>query len=88
MSSSNVVKKKKKWGKIYSYTPVKRSKILTEEMAAEIEKDLKKPNVTTAIQFAQKHNVTVGLAKSILNEAVKDGKLTLVHSTSKTKIYR
>lgn len=83
-----VVKKKKKWGKVYTYTPIKRSPVLSKEQAAEIEKDLNKPYVTTATQFAQKHSITVGLAKKILRDAAENGKFTEAHKTAKNEIYQ
>lgn len=87
MSESRVVKKKKKWGKVYTYTPIKRKTVLTPELAEEIEKDLNKPSVTTPILFAIKHGITVSLAKRILREKAKEGKITLTHSTAKNQIY-
>lgn len=87
MSESRVVKKKKKWGKVYTYTPIKRKSILTPELAEEIEKDLKKPAVTTPRLFAIKHGITVSLAKKILNQKAEEGKITLSHSTAKNQIF-
>ncbi len=83
-----VVKKKKKWGKVYTYTPIRRKSVLSKEQAAEIEKDLQKPYVTTTTQFAQKHGITVSLAKKILREYAENGKFTLAHKTAKNQIYQ
>lgn len=88
MSSSNVVKKKKRWGKVYAYTPVKRSGILSEEVAKDIEKELKKNNVvTTPSMLAQRFNIKVSLAKQILESFSEDGNLNKVFQHSKYKIY-
>lgn len=88
MSERKTVKKKKKWGKVYEYTPLKREIVLTDEMKGEIEKDLKNLRPTTPESFASKHNIKVSLAKQILNDQVDEGNLTLVHSGPKTAIYQ
>ena len=85
--AKKVVKKKKKWGKVYTYTPTKRDSILTKEKAEEIETDLKKAYVTTPNMFAMKHGITISLAKKILKENSEKGKFELAHKTAKNQIY-
>ncbi len=87
MSERTVVKKKKKWGKIFEYTPTVRSSILTEELAEEIEKDVKNSNAITPQSLANKHNIKVSLAKRILKKLEEKGDLKLVHSSGKNKLY-
>lgn len=87
MSESKTVKKKKKWGKIYQYTPIKRDIVLTDEKANEIETDLKKATAVTPQSLASKHGIRVSLAKKILKEYNEKGKLKLVHSKSKYQVY-
>ena len=87
MSESKIVKKKKKWGKVFSYQPTKRDSILTKEKAEDIEADLKKAYVTTPNMFAMKHGITISLAKKILKENTGKGKFELAHKTAKNQIY-
>ena len=86
---SNVVKKKKRWGKIYQYTPTVRDTTLDEEKSKEIEDDLKKPNsIFTPVSLGQKHNIKVSLAKKILAMYEEDGKLTKEFDSAGHKMYR
>lgn len=81
------VKKKKKWGKIYEYTPTIRASILDEDLIKEIEAELKKPGVHTPQSLAKKFEVKVSLAKKILAQYADEDKLEKVHSRSKYQIY-
>lgn len=87
MSESRTIKKKKRWGKIYEYTPTVRLSVLTPELAEEIQKELENTSGVTPQSLALKHGIKVSLAKKILQKMVKKGKLKLVHSNSKNKIY-
>lgn len=81
------VKKKKRWGKIYEYTPIVRASILDDELIAEIEAELKKPGTHTPQSFAKKFDVKVSLAKKILAQFASEDKINKVHSKSKYQIY-
>ncbi len=81
------VKKKKRWGKIYEYTPTIRASILDEDLIKEIEAELKKPGVHTPQSLAKKFDVKVSLAKKILAQYADQDKLEKVHSKSKYQIY-
>ncbi|OLS22742.1 MAG: hypothetical protein HeimC2_28900 [Candidatus Heimdallarchaeota archaeon LC_2] len=81
------VKKKKRWGKIYEYTPLVRASVLDEELVKEIEGELNKPGTFTPQSIAKKFDIKVSLAKKILAHYVEQDKLTKVHSKSKYQIY-
>ena len=81
------VKKKKRWGKIYEYTPIVRASVLDDEMVKEIEAELKKPGAYTPQSLAKKFDLKVSLAKKILSLLAEQEKLTKVHSKSKYQIY-
>jgi len=87
MSERTVVKKKKKWGKVYEYSPQIRASVLTEELAEEIQKDIKKATGITPQALATKHGIKVSLAKQILESMATKGELEMVHSNGKNKIY-
>ncbi len=85
---SNVVKKKKRWGKVYQWTPIVRSAGLDEEKAKDIEKELTKgKGPFTPQALAQKYSIKVSLAKKILKDFVDNDKLQVVYESSKHKIY-
>ena len=85
--STGVVRKKKKWGKVYEYTPVYRKATLDEETMAEVKKELKRLRPTTPESFASKYNIKVSVAKKILEDQVAEGKLKKVHKGQLTTIY-
>jgi len=82
-----VVRKKKRWGKTFEYTPISRKAVLDEDTLAEVEKDLKKLKPVTAESFANKHGIRVGLAKKILESQVEEGKIKRIHKGQVTSIY-
>ncbi len=84
---TGVVRKKKRWGKTYEYTPISRKAVLDEETLEEVKKDLKRLKPTTAESFANKHGIRVGLAKRILEDHVAEGKIKRLHKGQITNIY-
>jgi len=87
MSDKGVVRKKKKWGKTYEYTPIVRAAVLDEETMDAVQKDLKNLKATTPQSFANKHSIKVSIAKNILKSQVEEGKLKLHHKGQLTNIY-
>ncbi len=81
------VKKKKRWGKIYEYTPVVRASVLDDDLRKEIEGELKKAGTYTPQSLAKKFDIKVSLAKKNLALHAEQEKLTKVHSKSKYQIY-
>lgn len=81
------VKKKKRWGKIYEYTPTTRASVLTKDLVKEIEGEIKKTNSLTPQYLAKKHNIKVSLAKKILERMTQKGTLEKSYSKSKNVIY-
>jgi ribosomal protein S25 len=81
------VKKKKRWGKIYEYTPTIRASILDDDLVKEIEGELKKAGTQTPQSLAKKFDIKVSLAKKILSQYADQDKLNKVHSKSKYQIY-
>ena len=89
MSETKIVKKKKKWGKTTSYNSIKRAQTIDEPKMKEIEEALKKKgSVFTPTTFGAQHEITVSLAKRILNSQVEDGKLTIAYKSSGNTIYK
>jgi ribosomal protein S25 len=84
---SGNVRKKKRWGKVFEYTPIRRDIVISDETTSEIEKELKNLKPTTPESFASKHAIKVSLAKQILNDKVEEGKLRKAHKGAKTAIY-
>ncbi|MHA2033126.1 MAG: hypothetical protein ACW99Q_27475 [Candidatus Kariarchaeaceae archaeon] len=87
MSERTIVKKKKKWGKIFEYEPIVRTSVLTKELADEIGKEIAKANGLTPQSLAQKFRIKVSLAKEILSKMAEKGDIKLVHSNGKNQIY-
>ena len=81
------VKKKKKWGKVYEYTPIARTGILDGDLAKEIEKEVKKGSFQTPSQLATKYGIKVSLAKKILREFEEKKVLTAVYDRQDNRIY-
>ncbi|MDH5402182.1 MAG: hypothetical protein OEZ01_06065 [Candidatus Heimdallarchaeota archaeon] len=85
---SSVVRKKKKWGKVYEYTPVIRAAQLSEESRKEIEKDLQKTSGITPQALAHKYGIKVSLAKKILNHFQQKGSISAAHKSAKIQVYK
>ncbi|MHA2098093.1 MAG: hypothetical protein ACW99A_05355 [Candidatus Kariarchaeaceae archaeon] len=81
------VKKKKRWGKIYEYTPTIRASLLDDDLIKEIEAELKKSGTFTPQGLAKKFDIKVSLAKKVLSQFADQDKITRVHSKSKYQIY-
>lgn len=89
MSETKIVKKKKKWGKTTSYNSIKRAQTIDEAKLKEIEEALKKKNnVFTPTSFAAQQEITVSLAKKLLDFQVEAGKLEIVYKKSGNLIYK
>ncbi len=89
MSETKVVKKKKKWGKTTSYNSIKRAQTIDEPKLKEIEEALnKKGSVFTPTTFATQQEITVSLAKRLLDSQVEAGKLSIVYKKSGNLIYK
>ena len=89
MSETKVVKKKKKWGKTTSYNSIKRAQTIDDAKLKEIEEALKKKgSVFTPTTFATQQEITVGLAKRLLNSQVEAGKLTVEFKKAGNTIYK
>ncbi len=87
MSEKKVVRKKKRWGKSYEYTPITRELTMDDETAEAVKKDLKNLKAVTPESFANKHSLKVSVARAILREQVEEGKIKLVSKGSRTEIY-
>jgi ribosomal protein S25 len=89
MSETKIVKKKKKWGKTTSYNSIKRAQTIDEAKMKEIEAALKKKgSVFTPTTFASQQEITVSLAKKLLEFQVEAGKLEIVYKKSGNLMYK
>ena len=82
-----IVRKKKKFGKIYEFTPVVRDVLPNEEEISAIETLIKKEKLLTPQYVAEKTNVTVSAAKRMLDKAVQEGKLEVLSKNKYTTAY-
>ena len=87
MAHSRIVRKKKRWGRSYEYTPVSRNIVVSPEVMKAIDAEFTKTNAITAESLAIKHNLRVSLCKRILEDKVKKGKLNRLHKGKMTTIY-
>ena len=82
-----VVRKKKKWGKVYEYTPVIRDLFIDDDTKEKIVKDVTKDKIFSPQAYAAKYNINVSTMKKFFEELRKEGKIKLVYSSSRIKLY-
>ena len=87
MSERTVVKKKKKWGKIYEYSPKVRASVLSDDQIKEISKELKKTKGMTPQALAIKFDIKVSMAKKILRQMAEKGDLTIDYLSAKYQVF-
>ena len=89
MSSAGkpMVRKKKRWGKVVEFTPVERDLHASEETRKKIIKEALKARAITPQELADKYQIRVSTAKNILAELANEGKLTILASSRRVKVY-
>ena len=87
MSERTVVKKKKKWGKIYEYSPKVRASVLSDDQIKEISKELKKTKGMTPQALAINFDIKVSMAKKILRQMAEKGDLTIDYLSAKYQVF-
>lgn len=86
-SAKPKVRKKKRWGKVVEFTALVRDLNPSDDVRNNIVKEASRSRAITAQAIAQKYNVRVSTAKKILEELVEEGKLQLVTSSPRVKVY-
>ena len=89
MSSSQRprVRKKKRWGKVIEFTPKSRNLVMDNRLRKKIEGEIKKAKILTPQALSDRHDIRVSTSKKLLAELEEQGKVRLVHQTSRTKCY-
>lgn len=88
MSEKSTRRVKKKWGKVFESTVIERAAVIDEELAENIEKDIKNSDAITPQELADKHGIRVSLAKKILRKFADDGVIQLQFKTNSYEIYK
>ena len=87
MSEVSTRKVKKKWGKVWESTVIKRAITIDKDKMTEINKYLDGVKVTTPQEFANKMQIRVSLAREILSSLVENGSMQLTFKNGNNEIY-
>lgn len=84
-------RKKRRWGRSLEYSSYEKKYIFGNvytEMKTKIEKSVKNNKGFTIQEIASSNDIRVSVAKQILSELEKEGKINLISSSHRLKIYQ
>lgn len=87
MSSTDKVRKKRKWGKSFEYTSHSRKLNLDSGSQETVENEIVKMRAITPSMIASRYDIRVSTAKQLLQDMSRRGKLRLTIDTRRLKVY-
>ena len=87
LREKKVIRKKKKFGLVFEFTPVIRDLTPDEETMKKIDAELSRAKGVTPGYLAYKFNVRVSTAKKILREAETNNIIKRISKSRRTSVY-
>ena len=87
LREKKVIRKKKKFGLVFEFTPVIRDLAPDEETKKKIDGELTRAKGVTPAYLAVKYNIRVSAAKKILREAEANNIVKLISKSRRTTVY-
>ena len=87
LREKKVIRKKKKFGLVFEFTPVIRDLTPDEETRKKIDGELSRAKGVTPAYLADKFNIRVSVAKKILREAETNNIIKLISKSRRTSVY-
>ena len=87
LREKKVIRKKKKFGLVFEFTPVIRDLTPDEETRKKIDGELSRAKGVTPAYLADKYNIRVSTAKIILREAETNNIIKRVSKSRRTSVY-
>lgn len=87
MSSTDKVRKKRKWGKSFEYTSHSRQLNLDSGSQETVENEIVKMRAITPSMIASRYDIRVSTANQLLQDMSRRGKLRLTIDTRRLKVY-
>lgn len=87
MSSTDKVRKKRKWGKSFEYTSHSRQLNLDSGSQETVENEIIKMRAITPSMIASRYDIRVSTANQLLQDMSRRGKLRLTIDTRRLKVY-
>lgn len=87
MSSTDKVRKKRKWGKSFEYTSHSRQLNLDSGSQETVENEIVKMRAITPSMIASRYDIRASTAKQLLQDMSRRGKLRLIIDTRRLKVY-
>lgn len=82
-----VVRKKKKFGLVFEFTPIIRDLTPDEDTKKKIEGEISRAKGITPAYLADKYNIRVSAAKAILKEAETNNVVKRISKSKRTSVY-
>lgn len=87
LREKKVIRKKKKFGLVFEFTPVIRDLTPDEETRKKIDGELSRAKGITPAYLADKYNIRVSAAKIILREAETNKIIKRISKSRRTTVY-
>ena len=84
----NVNKRKGKWGRVKEFESIERALIIDNDARQKMLKEVPKQRIITPTSICQKYQVRMFIAKEIIDELVKTGKIAFHQKTAYTYVYK
>lgn len=84
----NVNKRKGKWGRVKEFESIERALIVEDDVKEKMMKEIPKQRVITPSQVCQRYQVRMFVAKEIIDELQKAGKIAFHSKTAYTEVYK
>lgn len=84
----SVNKRKGKWGRTKEFEFIERALIIDNDTRQKILKEVPKQRIITPTSICQKYQVRMFVAKEIIEELLKTGKIAFHQQTAYTNVYK
>ena len=84
----SVNKRKGKWGRVKEFESIERALIIDNDLKEKMLKEVPKQKVITPTSVCQRYQVRMHVAKDIINELEKTGKIVFHQKTAYTVVYK
>ncbi|MFW9922985.1 MAG: eS25 family ribosomal protein [Candidatus Thorarchaeota archaeon] len=84
----SVNKRKGKWGRVKEFESIERALIVDKDTKDKMLKEVPKQKIITPTAICQKYQVRMFVAKEVIDELVKSGKIAFHQKTAYTSIYK
>ncbi len=84
----SINKRKGKWGKVKEFESIERALIIDDDLKDRMLKEIPRQKIITPTAICQRYQVRMHVAKAIISELEKSGKIAFHERTAYTRVYK